>query len=234
MVEVRMVEAGGIEGSLLGELSPLVRAQLEASSSTWIARSGEAIFPPSTAWTRAGMILEGIARAFLAASDGRQLTVRYVRAGGMIGSMFPIAGDRAPLGIEAITDCRIFEFDTGELHRIVESDTATAVVVLRVFDRRLEDLYAVLAASAFGSMRERIAGHLLDLAGFEAASGRLVTTITQQQLADSVGTVREVAARVLRELREEGLVATSRGTIEIVDANRLAAQVGRWRPDRRR
>jgi CRP/FNR family transcriptional regulator, cyclic AMP receptor protein len=229
-----MDEPGVIGGSVLGDLDPLNRARLLAGARTWFARSGETIFPASAAWTRAGMILDGIARSYLASSDGRQLTIRYVRPGGMIGSAFPIAGDRAPLAIAAITDCRVLEFDTGELLRMVRSDVAAATLFLRVLDRRLEDLYAVLAASAFGSMREQIAGHLLDLAHPEAASGRLVVTVTQQQLADSCGTVREVVARTLREFREEGLVATSRGTIEILDATRLAAHVGRWRTDRTR
>ena len=77
-------------------------------------------------------------------------------------------------------------------------------------------------------MRERVAGHLLDLAHPTDEPQRLTVPVTQQQLADGVGTVREVVARVLRELRSEGIVTTSAGSIVILDPVTLASQVGRW------
>jgi PAS domain S-box-containing protein len=56
-----------------------------------------------------------------------------------------------------------------------------------------------------------------------------VITMTQQRLADCVGTVREVVARTLREFRAEGLVVTAGGRVEVLDAGRLArVAAGRW------
>lgn len=49
----------------------------------------------------------------------------------------------------------------------------------------------------------------------------LVARISQQEVADAVGTVREVVVRVLRDLREEGAVRTGRDGITIRDPERL-------------
>jgi CRP/FNR family transcriptional regulator, cyclic AMP receptor protein len=190
--------------------------------------AGEAVFQPGTTWTRAGVLLSGTARAFLGSGDGRQLTIRYARQGSFLGNVFPLAGERAPLGIAAVTDCEVLEFDVEVLREIVDRDVEVAILLVRALGQRLEDLYATVAAMAFGTMRERLAGHLLDLAQVDPASGCLVARVTQQQLADSVGTVREVVARELRALREEGTVSTSSGRIDIEDPRRLAAHVGRW------
>jgi hypothetical protein len=38
-----------------------------------------------------------------------------------------------------------------------------------------------------------------------------------------------VVARVLREFREEGLISTNAGHIELLDPDGVAAIVGRWR-----
>ena len=43
-------------------------------------------------------------------------------------------------------------------------------------------------------------------------------------LADAVGSVREVVARVLRELRTTGIIATAADRIVILDASRLYAE----------
>jgi len=45
-------------------------------------------------------------------------------------------------------------------------------------------------------------------------------------LADAVGSVREVVARVLRELRVAGVIATAADRIVILDATRLYAESG--------
>ncbi len=93
--------------------------------------------------------------------------------------------------------------------------------------QRLQDTYATLASNTFGSMRERVARQLMDASMEEPDGHGLCATVTQQGLADGVGTVREVVARVLRRFREEGLITTTPGHIRIVDAERLAAIIAR-------
>ena len=64
--------------------------------------------------------------------------------------------------------------------------------------------------------------HLLDLASEQPQGDRLVAAVSQQALADAVGSVREVVVRVLHDLRSEGVIRTSREGIEILvpDAHR--------------
>jgi CRP/FNR family transcriptional regulator len=50
--------------------------------------------------------------------------------------------------------------------------------------------------------------------------------VSQQELADAVGSVREVVARVLRDLRVAGIVATSSDLALILDAARLPGESG--------
>jgi CRP/FNR family transcriptional regulator, cyclic AMP receptor protein len=70
---------------------------------------------------------------------------------------------------------------------------------------------------------------LLDLASAQLhPRGRLVARVSQQELADAVGSVREVVARVLRDFRVAGIVATSSDSLLILDAARLHNQT--WDP----
>jgi len=77
-----------------------------------------------------------------------------------------------------------------------------------------------LAADASG------ARHLLDLAASQpAAAGPLTALVSQQDLANSVGSVREVIARVLAELRADRLIRTSPGRVEILDPVRMSREL---------
>jgi CRP-like cAMP-binding protein len=57
----------------------------------------------------------------------------------------------------------------------------------------------------------------------------LVAAVTQQELADAVGSVREVVVRVLRDLRQDGIVRTQRDRIVLLDPARLIQEQG-WNP----
>jgi CRP/FNR family transcriptional regulator len=64
---------------------------------------------------------------------------------------------------------------------------------------------------------------LLSLAcEYQYHSGKsLVVKATHQEIANSVGTVREVIARTLRQFRSEGLIQNTQTGIEIIDPERL-------------
>lgn len=49
----------------------------------------------------------------------------------------------------------------------------------------------------------------------------LSVKLSQQDLADSIGTVREVVVRELRKLKKEGLIESAKGRIEIVQPGQL-------------
>jgi Crp-like helix-turn-helix domain len=63
----------------------------------------------------------------------------------------------------------------------------------------------------------------LDLAS-DRAGAVLVARITQQELADAVGTVREVVVRTLRDMRRDGLVETGRTGIALSAPEGLLAE----------
>jgi len=82
-----------------------------------------------------------------------------------------------------------------------------------------------IPGSAFSTVRQRVARHLLDLASEHQPAGRLVARVSQQALADATGSVREVVVRVLRDLRTEDVIRTSRTEIEILRPERLIADL---------
>jgi len=97
-----------------------------------------------------------------------------------------------------------------------------AWAIAEELNRRLYASLQQTAVNAFGTVRERVAVHLLDLASAQMhPHGDLVANVSQQELADAVGSVREVVARVLRDLRADGIVETSSDSVRILDAARL-------------
>lgn len=227
--QIRAFVAAGFAGSFLGDVPEHELPALLDGASLLELDPGDAIFPEGTRHPRVGVLLEGRARTFLRSSDGRCLTVRYVRLGSLISNAYGLLGDRARLDVEALSSCVILELDADRLLERSRSESRVAVAMTSEILRRLEDVYHCLAATAFATSRERVAAHLLELAETPPGGG-FVVRVTQQRLADSLGTVREVVARALQGLREEGVVRTGNGGIAITDPVRLVTIAGRWRP----
>ncbi len=173
---------------------------------------------------RAGLVISGLVRVFMASPEGRQVTVRYARAGEMLG-IPTLVGGPVPVSVQAITDVAILAFNTVTIESIAKKNAAVAWALAEETSRRLHAVLEELAVNTFGSVRERTARHLLDMASErQRPSGRiLVAPATQQQIADAVGSVREVIARALHQLSAEGLVRTMPEGIEIMDPIGLLA-----------
>ena len=80
--------------------------------------------------------------------------------------------------------------------------------------------------ATFASVRQRVATTSSTLATSRLEASRTLTAlVNQQDLANSVGSVREAAARVLTDLRSEHLVRTSPGRVEILDPLRMSHEL---------
>lgn len=71
----------------------------------------------------------------------------------------------------------------------------------------------------FSSVLLGVSRHLLDMAVEE--DGQLVVQGDQHAIAEAVGSVREVVARAVRKLRDEGVLIRSDKGLVIVDHSRM-------------
>jgi CRP/FNR family cyclic AMP-dependent transcriptional regulator len=112
---------------------------------------------------------------------------------------------------------------------VARTDVRVAFALFQESNDRLAAYMEQVGGISFSTLRQRVARHLLDIAAADPSGpAPLVARLTQHALAQHVGSVREVVVRILSELREEGLIKTSRDEIVIVDPARLAAQT--WQP----
>jgi CRP/FNR family transcriptional regulator, cyclic AMP receptor protein len=179
---------------------------------------------------RTGLVVSGLLRMYLQSDEGRQVSFRYAGLGYFLGAAATVGGYRPPVaaGVEAVTAARVLYLHGEQLRALAWSEAAVARALLRQMVRYQNDLLRLLAGTAFGSIRQRTAMHLLNLA-MTRPDGRLIAPITQHGLGDAVGTTRETVARALGELRRAGLIATVRGGILVRDVDGLAAEA-HWEP----
>ena len=85
--------------------------------------------------------------------------------------------------------------------------------VFSLFSERMAELMQLVEEVAFRKLDQRLAALLL-------GKGRVVHA-THQQLADELGSVREMVSRLLKGFAEQGLVRLGREQVEVLDASGL-------------
>jgi CRP/FNR family transcriptional regulator len=214
--------------SFLAGLPAEVVVSLRAEGERTDYPAGTTLYQPG-AEPRAALVVRGLVRVYLASPEGRQVTVRYARPGDVLG-IAVLVGGPASTGVAAVEPSSLFRISSRILIGAARSDPRVGWAVAEELNRRLYETLEQTAINAFGSVRQRVAAHLLDLASAQQhPAGRLVAHTSQQELADAVGSVREVVARALRDLRVAGILATSADSIVILDPSRLYAES---QPDR--
>ena len=193
-------------------LSEAVRLDIPAGTVPY--RGGDA--------PRIGLVIVGLVRVYLTSAEGRQMTIRYARPGELLG-VAAIVGGPVESSVQAVTDCSVLIFNPTALEALAKNEPGIAWALAQDVARRLADLSAIITGVAFGSIRERTASHLLELAAQRQHDRTLVAPVTQQEIANAVGSVREVIARALQRLQGEGLIKTTADGVVILDPAGLYA-----------
>jgi CRP/FNR family transcriptional regulator len=213
-------DIAALHSSFLDALSPAARERLTSDAIRLDIPAGTVAYRDGE-MPRTALVIKGLLRVYLQSSSARQTTLRYARPGDILGAPVAVGG---PVGVsvQALTDTSVLILNVATLQSLGHSDAHFAWAVAEEVTRRLYEVIETFAGNVFGSLRQRIARQLLDLAAAgQQRDSVLIARITQQELADATGTVREVAARVLRQMRDQGLVDTTRQGIRILDPGGL-------------
>lgn len=167
------------------------------------------------------LVVSGLARVAMTSEEGRQVTIRYARPGDVLGAPVAVSGG-VPVTVHAVTGITVARTPPDLLPTLARNDVRVALWLSEELACRVRGLLDELARNTFFPVRARVARHLLDLATSRQRGRELEVRVTQQELADAVGSVREVVTRVLAGLRQRGLLHTERDVIRIRDPHALA------------
>jgi CRP/FNR family transcriptional regulator len=167
------------------------------------------------------VVLDGRVRVVRGAG-ARKHVVHTEGPGGTLGEVPLFARGTHPATATAAEPTVCALFDRQALETLLASDARVAHLLLERLAIRVRTLVERLDGRSVHSVGARLAEYLL---GRRVARGGSVSVgMTQQKLAEELGTVREVISRELRELCAAGIIASrGGGRYTILDVQRLRA-----------
>jgi len=215
------------ELELFNGLSDVDVAAIGHATTMTHCHPGQVILSPDDPPDRIHILKKGKVRVFRVTPDGKQLTLDIYDKGTILGDMRLLGQDRSPDAYaETIDAAVICTITPDELRRLVERHPIIGVNIITFLSRRLQEAERELEAMAYQRVGQRLAKKLIDLGqrfGVETVRGTLIQArLTQQELAEMIGTTRETLAHTLADFRRRDLLDTEHHQVVIRDAERLA------------
>lgn len=162
------------------------------------------------------LLLEGSIKVVKQAASGRELLLYRVAPGGscIISSSCLLGhSDYNARGI-AETPLTLLALPVPSFATLMIESTLFRDFVFHLFAERISELMQLVEEVAFARLDQRLAKLIL-------ARNEVSLSVTHQQLADELGSVREIVSRLLKGFAAQGLVSLGREQLSITDRDGL-------------
>lgn len=180
------------------------------------------------------LLLSGRVRLYHVTPDGRQALLAIIDPGELFGELALVASGERGISAEPMEPADVLVLPADEVRALMDSDPRVARCAAELIGRRHLDCERRLMSLLFRPVCERLIALLLDLAdkyGRPADGGVLLDIpLSQQDLADAIGSTRESVSTALSAFQSENLVFVDRRRIVLRDTKRLSERLGRSAP----
>lgn len=213
--------------TLLAGLSQPELQMLAARTVRKLFSAGELLFSEGEPCNGMHIIARGKVRIFKTSVSGREQVLALNGPGESIAELPVFDGGPYPASAVAIEDVEIAFISRRDFQAYCTEHPEVALKVLQVVGVRLRRLVGIIEELSFTTIRQRLIAVLLKLAqdeGKKTARGiEFLLPATHQELANQLGTVRELISRNLMRLQAEGLLDVDARQIVVKDIGGLNA-----------
>ena len=161
----------------------------------------------------------GQVRVYRINPNGREQTLLIASPGESINLPLVFASQhQAHANAICLTECVLISISQGDFFKIVSTNNEIALWVLGNISEKIRNLVELSHDLSLLSVRSRLAKFLLEQVNQNETSG---LRWTQEDIANQIGTVREIVSRNLRQFTNEGVITFERHDIQIADLARL-------------
>jgi CRP/FNR family transcriptional regulator, anaerobic regulatory protein len=177
-------------------------------------KAGEVIVTEHSRVQSIPMLIQGSVKV-VRIDDDRELVLYYLQPGEacVMSFMAGMFNDIHNVRMVAEEACDIAFIPIDSFQTVLREHPDMLTYMFQIYHKRFGELLDLVDAVAFRKMDERLLQFLEKRAEL---SGSRVLTITHEQLAQELGTAREVVSRLLKQMETKGLLELGRNRIQLM------------------
>lgn len=197
---------------------------INMNKSCSVYKKGQSIFQEGSRPLGIYCINEGSVKVSRYASNGKEQIIRIAKPGDFVGYASLLSEKRYPVSASALDECTICLVPREQITDLFRDNNNFSEGIVKLLCSTIETSYERMANLSYKPVKARIAEALLLLyKTFENVNNPDgLISVTREDLASLVGTVKETAIRVLRDFKDENLLETDKTKIRILDPQGLS------------
>ena len=168
-------------------------------------------------------IHSGKVKIYAVGNEGKEQIIHIAREGEVIGFRAMFSGETYKVSAATLEASSIGFIDRNAFSQLIDDHKPLRDAVIRELAKELGDKALFITTLAQKSVRERLAYSLLLLEDIYR-DGPI--NLSREDLANFVGTATETLIRLLRELKEDGLIHIQTRKLTILDRDKLKRLAG--------
>jgi CRP/FNR family transcriptional regulator, cyclic AMP receptor protein len=205
----------------LSEVAQLVTTRRYAKHQT-IFREGD---PGQTFY----LILSGSVAIVRIAADGRETILSILKERDFFGEMSIFDTAVRAASVRTLTDVEVGAIEREDFLALIDRSPRIGRLLVIALSERLRAANKLISATTSQDIRSRLASLLINLAtnfGEPVPAGtRISLRLTNQEMANMIGTTRETVNRTLNRFWDERLIDMRTAHVVVVEAEKLRAMV---------
>ncbi len=192
---------------------------INATKSCNVYKKGQVIFQEGSLPLGIYCMSKGMVKVTKLGSNGKEQILRIAKSGDFLGYRSLISGTRYRASAVALEDTVICLVPKAEFLDLLKNNTRFYDGMMKVLCEVIETAESKITDIAYKPVRGRIAEALILLD--KAFEDREQITLTREDLAGFVGTVKETAIRIISEFKNEKLIEIDKRSIKVVNPEGL-------------
>ena len=203
-----------------GKLTPSQQSRLADVTDLQTIKKGTVVHDGSPQCKGLVLVKSGQLRAYLLNDEGREVTICrfFERDICLFSASCVMPNMMVDVLIEAEKDTQMWVIPACLYQNLMEESLPLANHSHNLITSHLSDVMWLMEQIMWKSFDKRLAKFLLEEIALEESNS---LKITHERIANHLGTAREVVTRMLRYFQSEGMVKLTRGTVDIVNVQKL-------------
>lgn len=166
------------------------------------------------------LIKTGQLRAYILSDEGREITLYRLLDGDicLFSASCIMNSLQFTVNIVSEKNSEVWVIPPDVYKNLMENSAAVANYTNELMASRFSEVMWLIEQIMWKSLDKRLAAFLVEETSLENATS---LKITHEIIANHLGSAREVVTRMLRYFQNEGIVKLTRGTVEILDLQKL-------------
>lgn len=175
-------------------------------------QAGDSLYLEGDRCPGIGFLMAGEIRVYKIGKNGREITLYEIFAGEtcLLNASCLLSGRPYPAHAMGISEGYMMYLPDNLFLDYMAVSEVMRRFIFSLFSRRFTDVIELIEEVTFGNLSERLIEYLV-----EKSSGGLLST-SHQQIANELGSSREVISRLLKDFERRGKISLSRNLVKLI------------------